>query len=105
MGLAASGQLIDRHAAFFLPGARGDNRGGIGGVLRECVANLLAAADQLVESGDKTLDLRFEAFRHARCLSGMASKSPGQDVPAERNGKDTLQKCKDSVLDSLWRRC
>src|SRR5713226_1600121 len=100
MGLAAAGQLIDRHAALFLPGPRCHDRGRVGGVHRQSVANLLPAANQVVETGRKTLDLRFEAFRHWPCLSGIGGASPRLYPTLEQNAKNGLQGCKESLLDS-----
>ena len=48
MGLAASGQLIDRYAAVFLPDARGRDCRFVGGISRQSVANLTPAADQAI---------------------------------------------------------
>src|SRR5882762_4108626 len=105
MSLAAAGQLIDRYAALFLPRPSGHDRGRVGGVLRQRVANLLAATNQVVETGRKILDLRFKAFRHWPRLSGMGGAPPRRYPAPEQNAKNSLQGCKESLLDSLWVQC
>ena len=48
MGLTASGQLIDRYSAVFLPGASSGDRRCTGGIRRQHFANLAAASDQAI---------------------------------------------------------
>src|SRR5258708_29718438 len=73
MGLAASGQLIDRYAAVFLPGASSRDRSFAGGIRRQRVANLTPAADQAIEVGQVRLDLRSQALIHGSCPSLLES--------------------------------
>jgi hypothetical protein len=64
MGLTASGQLIDRYSAVFLPGASSGHRRCTGGISRQHLANLAAAADQGIDMRQVSLDLRAQAFIH-----------------------------------------
>src|SRR6267378_1675042 len=105
MSLAAAGQLIDRYAALFLPRPSGHDRAWVGGVHRQGVANLLPAANQVVETGRKTLDLRFKAFRHWRRRSGKGGATARWYPSPEQNAKNSLQRGKESLLDSLWVQC
>src|ERR1700678_4492476 len=58
MSLAASGQLIDRDPAVFLPGAVGRHRRLAGGISRPRIANLTPAPNQTIQVGEVSFDLR-----------------------------------------------
>src|SRR6267143_5967622 len=88
MGLAASRQLIDRYAAVFLPDASGRDRRFAGRTIfrrapsrarTRCqrVPKLTPAADQAIEVGQVSLNLRSQAFIHGLrlpLLAGVTAK-------------------------------
>src|SRR5712692_1300399 len=78
MGFAAPGQLIDRYPAVFLPGPSGCDRGSVSGVSGQSVANLTPAANQAIEMGQVSLDLRLQAFTHCSYLVPLAGHVSGR---------------------------
>src|ERR1039458_2526283 len=98
MSLAASGQLIDRYPSVFLPGASGRDRRCVGGISRQGVAKLAAAAHQDVEVGQVSFDLRSQALIHWSRLALLA------DITREARGLDEPRHCEVSgALDSPGR--
>ena len=77
MGLTASGQLIDRYSAVFLPSASSGDRRCTGGISRQHLANLAAAADQAIEVRQVSLDLRAQAFIHRLHLTAVCPHPRG----------------------------
>ncbi len=68
MGLAASGQLIDRDPAVFLPGASGRHRRWIGWRSRQRIANLTPAPNQAIQVSEVSFDLRSLILIHGNQL-------------------------------------
>src|SRR5580693_5025556 len=64
MGLTASGQLIDRDPAVFLPCTSGRNCRFVRWISGQNVAKLASPPDQAIEVGQVSLDLRSQAFIH-----------------------------------------
>ena len=80
MGLAALGQLIDRYPTVFLSDASGCDGRSVGGISRQQVANLTPAADQAIEVGQISLDLRSQPLIHRSrlpLLAGVTGKLAG----------------------------
>jgi hypothetical protein len=77
MGLTASGQLIDRYSAVFLPSASSGHRRCTGGISRQHLANLAAAADQAIDVRQVSLDLRAQVFIHRLHLT-LSVDIPGE---------------------------
>src|SRR5260370_24849014 len=86
MGLAASGQLVDRYPAVFLPDASSRDRSFAGGIERQRVANLTPAEDQAIEMRQVSLDLRSQALIHGSRFSLLAIIAGGDRAhePADR---------------------
>src|SRR5271169_98202 len=72
MGLTASGELVDGYTTVFLPGASGGDSRCTGGIRRQGVAKLAAAADQAIEVRQVSLDLCAQAFIHRSRLTLLA---------------------------------
>lgn len=64
MGLASTGQLIDRYSALFLPNASVRDRRFVGGIIRPPVAKLTPSTDQAIEMGQVSFDLYSLALVH-----------------------------------------